>query len=72
MSESLRVLLALELELRGRGDVHRVENVGAIPSVSVHVHGADISRQTRSRYDLERRAVIPFVQSYERQDSEAR
>jgi predicted metal-dependent enzyme (double-stranded beta helix superfamily) len=54
------------------GDVHRVENVGTIPSVSIHVHGADISTQTRSRYDLERHAVIPFVQSYERPDSEAR
>jgi predicted metal-dependent enzyme (double-stranded beta helix superfamily) len=53
------------------GDVHRVENVGTVPSVSIHVHGADISTQTRSRYDLERQAVIPFVQSYERPNSEA-
>lgn len=46
-------------------DVHVVENVGDAPSVSVHVHGADLSRITRNRYDVERRTVLPFVQSYE-------
>lgn len=47
-------------------DVHYVENVGDVPSVSVHVHGADLSRVDRNRYDPERRTVVPFVQSYDR------
>ena len=46
-------------------DVHYVENVGNDVSVSVHVHGADLSRIERNRYDFERRTVFPFVQSYE-------
>lgn len=46
-------------------DVHYVENAGTGVSVSVHVHGADLSRIERNRYDLERRTVLPFVQSYE-------
>lgn len=46
-------------------DVHVVENAGTSPSVSIHVHGADLSRISRNRYDVERRTVLPFVQSYE-------
>lgn len=45
-------------------DVHVVENAGDTPSVSIHVHGADLSQITRNRYDLERRSVLPFVQTY--------
>jgi predicted metal-dependent enzyme (double-stranded beta helix superfamily) len=47
------------------GDIHRLDNVGATPSVSIHVHGADLSRRSRNAYDPKKRAVIPFVQSYE-------
>jgi 3-mercaptopropionate dioxygenase len=46
-------------------DVHVVENAGSEISVSVHVHGADLSRVERNRYDPERRTVVPFVQTYE-------
>lgn len=46
-------------------DVHVVENAGDELSVSIHVHGADLSRVERNRYDLDHRTVIPFVQSYE-------
>lgn len=46
-------------------DVHVVENAGTEISVSVHVHGADLSRIERNRYDPERRIVVPFVQTYE-------
>jgi 3-mercaptopropionate dioxygenase len=46
-------------------DVHLVENAGSEISVSVHVHGADLSRVERNRYDPERRIVVPFVQTYE-------
>jgi len=45
-------------------DLHRLENVGDGPSVSIHVHGADMRRQARHAYDLERRRVTSFVQSY--------
>lgn len=45
-------------------DIHRLENVGATPSISIHVHGADMTRQTRNAYDEKRRTVTPFVQSY--------
>ncbi|MGH7821178.1 MAG: hypothetical protein ACREQ9_15540, partial [Candidatus Binatia bacterium] len=45
-------------------DIHRLENAGATPSVSIHVHGADMSRQVRNAYDERKRTVTPFVQSY--------
>jgi predicted metal-dependent enzyme (double-stranded beta helix superfamily)/predicted methyltransferase len=48
------------------GDLHVVENLGEAPSISIHVHGADMSGLERSAYDLERRSVRSFVQSYER------
>jgi 3-mercaptopropionate dioxygenase len=51
-------------------DVHVVENAGDTPSVSIHVHGADLSQITRNRYDLERRSVLPFVQTYVREGGE--
>lgn len=32
-------------------DIHKVENPGTTPSVSIHVYGCDIGRQRRRRYD---------------------
>lgn len=32
-------------------DVHKVENPGTTPSVSIHVYGCDMGRQHRRRYD---------------------
>ena len=32
-------------------DVHKVENPGNTPSVSIHVYGCDMGRQRRRRYD---------------------
>jgi len=46
-------------------DVHDVENVGDSVSVSLHVHATDIAKQARNSYDLKRRIVKSFVQSYE-------
>lgn len=34
-------------------DVHKVENPGDIPSVSIHVYGCDMGCQQRRRYDLQ-------------------
>jgi len=34
-------------------DIHKVENPGVTPSVSIHVYGCDMGRQRRRRYDLE-------------------
>jgi len=34
-------------------DVHKVENPGDTPSVSIHVYGCDMGRQQRRRYDLQ-------------------
>lgn len=34
-------------------DVHKVENPGDTPSVSIHVYGCDMGRQHRRRYDLD-------------------
>jgi predicted metal-dependent enzyme (double-stranded beta helix superfamily) len=45
-------------------DIHRLENVGSEPSVSIHIHGADMSRQTRNAYDERKKTVTQFVQSY--------
>ena len=45
--------------------IHRVENAWDGPTVSIHVHTTDISRQTRNTYDLEHEVVSSFVQSYE-------
>lgn len=50
------------------GDIHELENIGAAASVSIHVHGADMSKQTRNRYEPARKAVLPFVQSYQTVD----
>jgi predicted metal-dependent enzyme (double-stranded beta helix superfamily)/predicted methyltransferase len=47
------------------GDVHDVENVGDSISVSLHVHATDIAKQARNSYDVKRRIVKSFVQSYE-------
>ena len=38
-------------------DVHRVENPGDIPSVSVHVYGCDMGTQRRRRYDAATGAI---------------
>jgi predicted metal-dependent enzyme (double-stranded beta helix superfamily)/predicted methyltransferase len=46
-------------------DIHDVENVGDSVSVSLHVHATDIAKQARNSYDLKRRIVKSFVQSYE-------
>jgi hypothetical protein len=32
-------------------DVHKVENPGEIPSVSIHIYGCDMGTQRRRRYD---------------------
>ena len=34
-------------------DIHKVENPGDTPSVSIHVYGCDMGRQRRRRYDLD-------------------
>jgi predicted metal-dependent enzyme (double-stranded beta helix superfamily) len=34
-------------------DIHKVENPGDRPSVSIHVYGCDMGTQRRRRYDLE-------------------
>ncbi len=34
-------------------DIHKVENPGDHPSVSIHVYGCDMGRQRRRRYDVE-------------------
>jgi predicted metal-dependent enzyme (double-stranded beta helix superfamily) len=34
-------------------DIHKVENPGDTPSVSIHVYGCDMGQQRRRRYDLE-------------------
>jgi len=46
-------------------DVHDVENVTDSVSVSLHVHATDIAKQARNSYDVKRRIVKSFVQSYE-------
>lgn len=34
-------------------DIHKVENPGDTPSLSIHVYGCDMGRQQRRRYDAE-------------------
>jgi len=46
-------------------DVHDVENLTDFVSVSLHVHATDIAKQARNSYDVKRRIVKSFVQSYE-------
>lgn len=46
-------------------DIHKVENIGDTVSVSIHIHGADMRTLARHRYDLRKRVIIPFIQSYE-------
>ncbi len=46
-------------------DVHDVENVDDSVSVSLHVHATDIAKQARNSYDMRRKIVKSFVQSYE-------
>lgn len=38
-------------------DIHRVENPGGKPSISLHVYGCDMGTQKRRRYDLQTGAV---------------
>lgn len=38
-------------------DVHRVENPGDIPSVSIHIYGCDMGTQRRRRYDAATGAI---------------
>jgi predicted metal-dependent enzyme (double-stranded beta helix superfamily) len=38
-------------------DIHRVENPGDAPSLSIHVYGCDIGSQRRRRYDAETGAI---------------
>ena len=38
-------------------DVHKVENPGEIPSVSIHVYGCDMGTQRRRRYDASTGAI---------------
>jgi predicted metal-dependent enzyme (double-stranded beta helix superfamily) len=42
-------------------DVHKVENPGAEPSVSIHVYGCDMGRQNRRRYDLHSGEITWYV-----------
>lgn len=42
-------------------DVHKVENPGDSPSVSIHVYGCDMGQQRRRRYDLESGAITWYV-----------
>jgi ubiquinone/menaquinone biosynthesis C-methylase UbiE len=51
-------------------DLHVVENLGDSESVSIHVHSTDISKQVRNSYDTKKEAVVPFVQSYVRAESQ--
>ena len=42
-------------------DVHKVENPGEAPSVSIHVYGCDMGRQRRRRYVLESGKIEWYV-----------
>ena len=42
-------------------DVHKVENPGDTPSVSIHVYGCDMGRQRRRRYDAETGRIEWYV-----------
>ncbi|HJU23555.1 MAG TPA: cysteine dioxygenase family protein [Casimicrobiaceae bacterium] len=42
-------------------DIHKVENPGATPSVSIHVYGCDMGRQRRRRYDAETGKITWYV-----------
>jgi predicted metal-dependent enzyme (double-stranded beta helix superfamily) len=42
-------------------DVHKVENPGDTPSVSIHVYGCDMGRQRRRRYDPESGRIEWYV-----------
>lgn len=42
-------------------DIHKVENPGATPSVSLHVYGCDMGRQRRRRYDAESGRITWYV-----------
>ena len=42
-------------------DVHKVENPGDTPSVSIHVYGCDIGRQRRRRYDAQSGKIEWYV-----------
>ena len=37
--------------------MHRVENPGDTPSVSIHIYGCDMGTQRRRRYDAETGAI---------------
>ncbi len=42
-------------------DIHKVENPGDTPSVSIHVYGCDMGRQRRRRYDAESGKIEWYV-----------
>ncbi|MEJ2345963.1 MAG: cysteine dioxygenase family protein [Gammaproteobacteria bacterium] len=42
-------------------DIHKVENPGDTPSVSIHVYGCDMGRQRRRRYDLDSGKIEWYV-----------
>jgi predicted metal-dependent enzyme (double-stranded beta helix superfamily) len=42
-------------------DIHKVENPGNTPSVSIHVYGCDMGQQRRRRYDLESGNIAWYV-----------
>ncbi len=37
--------------------MHKVENPGEVPSISVHVYGCDMGTQRRRRYDASSGAI---------------
>lgn len=42
-------------------DIHKVENPGDMPSVSIHVYGCDMGRRRRRRYDLDSGKIEWYV-----------
>lgn len=42
-------------------DVHKVENPGDTPSISIHVYGCDMGRQRRRRYDAQTGQIEWYV-----------
>jgi 3-mercaptopropionate dioxygenase len=52
------------------GDIHRVESLGEVPSVSIHLLGSDIGCTWRHRFELHEHRVLPFRSSYSNEPCE--
>lgn len=49
-------------------DIHRVENPGDIPSLSIHVYGCDMGTQRRRRYDTETGVIEWYTTPHDSDD----